>query len=210
MHDKIKQLKRTQFKNKKQYQQALDALPAPEPSLPPFQPIENEPYADNKSKFNQEDVLEQFTELADTTYQFGESLFRKISQSDFFSRGPTDILGGNGEDNGELEMYGDVQEDENGQSDSHRYPFDPDSSSAEPVSVLGDRAASRSNNLQQHQSDAAAPSNDANSSNLRMNTLREKASEKLVNAGKSIWSFFAQATQNNTTQNNSDNQNQTL
>ena len=68
-------------------------------------------------------------------------------------------------------MYGDVKEEESGQVDSQRKPFDSDSNSSEPVSVLGDRAASRSNN--QNESERAAPSNEANSTNQRMNTLRE-------------------------------------
>ena len=68
-------------------------------------------------------------------------------------------------------IYGDLKDEESGQVDSQRKPFDPDSNSAEPVSVLGDRAASRSNN--QNDSERAAPSNEANLTNQRMNTLRE-------------------------------------
>ena len=72
-------------------------------------------------------------------------------------------------------MYGDVQEEKsdqaNGQTDSERQTFDPDSNSDEPVSVLGDRTGSHSNN--KNDVERAAPSNEANSTNQRMNTLRE-------------------------------------
>ena len=69
-------------------------------------------------------------------------------------------------------MYGDVQENqEDQQPDSQRQTFDPDANSDEPVSVLGDRAVSRSNN--KNDVERAAPSNEANSTNQRMNTLRE-------------------------------------
>ena len=68
-------------------------------------------------------------------------------------------------------MYGDVQEEKSDQADSERQTFDPDANETEPVSVLGDRAVSRSNN--KNDVERAAPSNEANSTNQRMNTLRE-------------------------------------
>lgn len=66
----------------------LDALPAPDPSLPPFSKVANEPYGDSSSfKFNDDAVLDKLNDFADSTIKMGESFFRRISQSDFFSRG---------------------------------------------------------------------------------------------------------------------------
>lgn len=90
LYDQIKKFKSAPYKQKKHAQAALDALPAPDPSLPPFNPIENEPFGDTNSfKFNDDIVMEKLNDFADSTIKMGESLFRKISQSDFFSRSAT-------------------------------------------------------------------------------------------------------------------------
>ena len=56
-------------------------------------------------------------------------------------------------------MFGDVKDDVDDQIDNKKEPFDPDSNSAEPVSVLRDRASGRKD------ADKAAPSNGENSTN---------------------------------------------
>jgi len=49
--------------------------------------VPNEPYGDTNSfKFNDDAVLDKLNDFADSTIKMGESLFRRISQSDFFSR----------------------------------------------------------------------------------------------------------------------------
>ena len=61
----------------------------PDPTLPPFdKQIENEPYSDTNSfgsKFSEDLVLDKLNDLAEQSYKMGESLFKRISQSDFFS-----------------------------------------------------------------------------------------------------------------------------
>jgi len=69
LHERIKKLEATSFKTKKQAQAALDALPAPDPSFPPFPVVENEPFGDaNAFKFNDEVVFEKLNEFANSTY----------------------------------------------------------------------------------------------------------------------------------------------
>ena len=90
-HERIKKIKAKQYKKKKQAQAALDACAPPDPSLPPFSEIENEPFGDTSSfKFNDEVVFEKLNEFANSTYQMGESLLRKITLPDFFSRSRSD------------------------------------------------------------------------------------------------------------------------
>ena len=61
----------------------------PEPTLPPFaKQVENEPYSDTNSfgsKFSEDVVLDKLNDLAEQSYKMGESLFKRISQSEFFS-----------------------------------------------------------------------------------------------------------------------------
>ena len=87
MYDKIKRVKEKSYKNKKQAQAALDKCETPDPSLPPFPEVESEPFGDSSSfKFNDDAVFEKLNEFANSTYQMGESLLRKITLPDFFSR----------------------------------------------------------------------------------------------------------------------------
>ena len=56
--------------------------------LPPFKKPKNEPYSDTNSfdsKFSDAIVIDKFNEFADSTLKMGESLFKRISESEFFS-----------------------------------------------------------------------------------------------------------------------------
>lgn len=87
IYDQIQKLKSAPFKNKKQAQAALDAMPAPDPSIPPLAKVTNEPFGDSSSfKFNDDVVLEKLNDFADSTYKIGESLFKRIVLGDFFNR----------------------------------------------------------------------------------------------------------------------------
>ena len=49
---------------------------------------ENEPYNDTNSfdsKFNDDMVIDKFNEFADSTLKMGESLFKRLAESEFFS-----------------------------------------------------------------------------------------------------------------------------
>lgn len=49
-------------------------MPAPDPTLPPFTKVPNEPYSDTNSfsnKFTDEAVLDKLNEFADSTYLIG-------------------------------------------------------------------------------------------------------------------------------------------
>ena len=85
------QWRQTTFKSRKQAQQALEELPAPDPTLPPFDPVKNEPFVDSSfvSKFSDEVVLDKLNDFADSTLKMGESLLKRLSQSEFFSRTST-------------------------------------------------------------------------------------------------------------------------
>ena len=49
--------------------------------------MESEPYGGSKGKFNDDAVLDKLNDFADSAHKFGESIYKRISQSDFFSRG---------------------------------------------------------------------------------------------------------------------------
>ena len=48
--------------------------------------MENEPYGGRKGKFNDDAVLDKLNDFADSAHKIGESIYKRISQSDFFSR----------------------------------------------------------------------------------------------------------------------------
>ena len=59
----------------------------PDPSIKPFSKIENEPYTNSQGyKSNEDAMLDKMNEFADNTFKMGESIFRSISTSDFFTK----------------------------------------------------------------------------------------------------------------------------
>ena len=84
LHSIMQILAEVPAKNKKIQQPGLDSLPAPDPSLPPFQKIKNEPYGDNTAmKFQGDEVLDKLNEFADSTLEFGTSLLKRIKTEAF-------------------------------------------------------------------------------------------------------------------------------
>lgn len=54
---------------------------APDSCLPPFQAVKNEPFGES-SLWQTEEIIGKLGEVADSTIQFGESLFKKIFRQD--------------------------------------------------------------------------------------------------------------------------------
>jgi len=57
-------------------------LHAPDSCLPPFNTIHNEPYGGGENLFAKDfqgdEVIKTLNEFADSTYQFGEALFKRL------------------------------------------------------------------------------------------------------------------------------------
>lgn len=161
----------------------MDALPAPDPSLPPFSKVENEPYSDSSSfKFNDDAVLDKLNDFADSTIKMGESFFRRISQSDFFSRGSNWRQ--------ESDKVGEPEESKDG---SERFEQEPIQEEAE------DEGEPTVGSVLAGQRPGPAPVGgdpDADGKSLRYNNLREKTADKLISAGKSFWGYLTSAAAN--------------
>ena len=76
LHENFKQWKRAVYKNKKQAQLAFDALPAPDPSIPPFKEVENEPFGGSQGSGDH--VQDKLNDFADHTLKMGESIYKRI------------------------------------------------------------------------------------------------------------------------------------
>ena len=64
----------------------IDSLPAPDPCLPPIQRLKNEPFGDNTAmKFQGDEVLDKLNEFADSTLEFGSSLFKRLMNTEAFA-----------------------------------------------------------------------------------------------------------------------------
>ena len=207
MYDKIKRVKEKSYKNKKQAQAALDKCETPDPSLPPFPEVESEPFGDSSSfKFNDDAVFEKLNEFANSTYQMGESLLRKITLPDFFSRSSssdsdTQNTQQSKRDDKDQDSDEASSEEENGsprQKDpkaaAEAKQDEDDDETVIGMSVL----ASRKRGREKPQKPAAAPESAAEAANQsvaqdRINNLKERAADKLREAGKSIWGYFSSA-----------------
>ena len=80
-HRKIRKAKKTAKKNQKA-QKAIDALPQPDPTLPPFSKRENEPFVNEN--IEDDALIEKLNSFADNNYKINESVLKKISWTNFF------------------------------------------------------------------------------------------------------------------------------
>ena len=147
----------------------------PDPTLPPYSEVENEPYGGSKGKFNDDAVLDKLNDFADSAHKFGESIYKRISQSDFFSRGG----GGTSKDNTTTPPV-----------EINVGNLDPEESENKPATT-DDQTAAQPQQKEDSMSVLGAGAGGGNNRHGSERGLREKASEKLSAVGKSIWGYFS-------------------